>query len=73
MSYGAVLRELAEYLFERPYLTVQIAADGLDRTEVAVNEEMNRLEDDGVVVETTGQQRYRRFQARDVLDIVEPY
>lgn len=70
---GPVLRELVEYLFERPYLTVQIAADGLDRTEAAVNEAMNRLEADGVVVETTGKQRYRRFQARDVLDIVEPY
>jgi Fic family protein len=70
---GPVLRELVEYLFERPYLTVQIAADGLDRTEAAVNEAMNRLETDGVVVETTGKQRYRRFQAHDVLDIVEPY
>jgi hypothetical protein len=38
-----------------------------------VNDAMSRLEDDEIVVETTGKQRYRRFQARDVLEIVEPY
>lgn len=70
---GPVLRELIEYLFERPYVTVQVAAESLDRTEAAVNDAMSRLEDDGIVVETTGKQRYRRFQARDVLEIVEPY
>ena len=70
---GPVLRELVEYLFERPYVTVQVAAESLDRTEAAVNDAMSRLEYDEIVVETTGKQRYRRFQARDVLEIVEPY
>lgn len=30
---GPVLRELVEYLFERPYLTVQVAAESLDEQE----------------------------------------
>lgn len=70
---GPVLRELVEYLFARPYLTVQIASEALDRTEPAVNNAMDRLLTDGIVEETTGKQRYRRFEAREVVEIIEPY
>lgn len=70
---GPVLRELVEYLFERPYLTVQLATEAIDRTEPAVNDAMDRLREDGVVEETTGKQRYRQFEAREIVTIIEPY
>lgn len=70
---GPVLRELVEYLFVRPYLTVQLATEALDRTEPAVNEAMDRLREDAVVEETTGKQRYRQFEAREIVTIIEPY
>lgn len=70
---GPVLRELVDYLFERPYLTVTRAAEALDRTEPAVNNAMDQLREDDVVVETTGKQRYRQFEAREIITIIEPY
>lgn len=36
----------------------------------AANSAVDRLETEGVLRETTGQQRYREFQADEVLDVL---
>lgn len=68
---GPVLRELVEYLFERPYLTIPVAVEALEWTYPAVNSAMTQLDTDGVVVEITGKQSNRRFEAREIIDIIE--
>lgn len=69
---GPVVRELIELLFERPYLTAPAAVDALHRSQPAVNRVLNRLEDDGVVTERTGQKRHQVWAAQEILDLVEP-
>ena len=49
------------------------AVGATGRSQPAVNKWVRQLWDDGVLRETTGQQRNRRYEATDVLDIVEPY
>lgn len=70
---GAVIQELLEFIIQQPYFTEGQAVDALERSQPAVNAAINKLWDDQVVVETTGQQRNRRYEARDVLAVVEPY
>ena len=69
---GPVVRELVEFLFERSYITATAAIDALDRSQPAVNRALNRLENDGVVEEQTGNQRHQVWAAQDILTIVEP-
>ena len=47
--------------------------EALDRSQPAVNQAIRQLWDDDILRETTGQQRNRRYEATDVLAIVEPY
>lgn len=70
---GAVIREVVDFIIEQPYFTEPQAVDALDRSQPAVNNAIRTLWDDGVIAETTGQQRNRRYEAPAVLDIVEPY
>lgn len=70
---GVVVRELIDFIIEQPYLTEPQAVEALDRSQPAVNNAIRQLWDDGVLRETTGQQRNRRYEATDVLAIVEPY
>lgn len=69
---GPVVRELVEFLFERPYITASAAIDGLNRSQPAVNRALNQLENDGIVEEQTGHQRHQVWTAQDILKIVEP-
>jgi Fic family protein len=70
---GAVIDELVDFVIEQPYLTEQQAVEALERSQPAVNQQIRRLWDDGVLRETTGQQRNRRYEATEVLEIVESY
>jgi len=70
---GVVLGELIDFIIEQPYLTEPQAVAALGRSQPAVNQAIRTLWDDGVLRETTGQQRNRRYEALDVLEIVEPY
>ena len=70
---GAVIQELLDFIIEHPYLTEPQAVEALDRSQPAVNQSIRKLWDDGVLRETTGQKRNRRYEAPDVLEVVEPY
>lgn len=70
---GLVIRELLDFIIEQPYVTEPQAVDALNRSQPAVNGAIRQLWDDGIIEETTGQQRNRRYEAPEVLDIVEPY
>ncbi|MFC3959496.1 Fic family protein [Halovivax cerinus] len=70
---GTVIREVLDFVIEHPYLTEPQAVAALDRSQPAINQAIHRLWDDGVLRETTGQQRHRRYEAPAVLEIVEPY
>lgn len=61
---------LIEALFIEPIFTVSRAAELIDMSYQAANKAVDRLEEDGVVEELTGQERYREFQASDVLDVL---
>ena len=70
---GQVIRDLLDFVIEQPYFTEPQAVDALEWSQPAVNKAIRTLWDDGVLDETTGNQRNRRYQAPDVLEIVEPY
>jgi Fic family protein len=70
---GAVVTELIDFIIRQPYFTEPQAVEATGRSQPAVNKWVRQLWDDGVLRETTGQQRNRRYEATDVLDIVEPY
>lgn len=70
---GPVIRELLDFFIERPYFTEPQAVESLDRSQPAVNTAIRRLWDDGVLEETTGNTRNRRYQVPAILEIVEPY
>jgi len=63
-------RALIEALFTEPIFTVSRAAELIDMSYQAANKAVDRLEADGVVEELTGQERYREFQASEVLDVL---
>jgi len=64
------VRELAEAVFLEPIFTVSRATELIDMSYPAANKAVDRLEADGLLRERTGQQRYREFQAMDVLDVL---
>ncbi len=70
---GAVVTELIDFIIRQPYFTEPQAVKATGRSQPAVNKWIRQLWDDGILRETTGQQRNRRYEATDVLDIVEPY
>ena len=64
------VRKLIEALFVEPIFTVSRAAELIEMSYPAANKAVTRLEEDGVVAEQTGQERYREFQAMDILDVL---
>jgi Fic family protein len=64
------VRELADAAFVEPIFTVSRAAELIDMSYPAANKAIDRLEDDGLIEEQTGQERYREFQATEVLDML---
>jgi Fic family protein len=61
---------LADATFVDPIFTVSEAADLIDMSYPAANKAVDRLEADGLLEERTGKERYREFQATEVLEIV---
>lgn len=70
---GPVIQEVLDFIIQQPYFTEPQAVDALGRSQPAINSAIRTLWEDGIVEETTGNDRNRRYQALDVLDIVEPY
>lgn len=65
------VRRLAEALFAEPYFTVSEAAEMIDMTYQTANRAVERLVEDGVVTEITGNEQHRVFRAVEIMDIVE--
>ncbi|WP_415380313.1 Fic family protein [Halosimplex sp. TS25] len=64
------VRDVIEYVFEEPYLTAPRAIDATGRSRQAVYDAIEALEAEGIVAEISGSERYRVYEAPDVLDIV---
>jgi Fic family protein len=64
------VRELIDVLFEAPVFTAPKAADLIDRSHPATNNAISELESDGLIRETTGKERYREFQADEILEVL---
>lgn len=63
-------RALVDYVFEQPYVTGPRAVAAIDRSKPAVYDAIEALEAEGIVVETTGKQRNKVYEAPDVLEVL---
>lgn len=70
---GQVISEMVDFIVEQPYFSEPQAVEALGRSQPAVNKAIHKLWDDGIIVEKTGKQTHRRYEAEEVLDIVAPY
>lgn len=61
---------LAMRLFQHPYLTTAEVADLLDVTKQTARNAITELEEQGILQETTGKQRYQEFKAVDIFEIL---
>lgn len=61
---------LAMRLFQRPYVDTGTVVEMLDVTDQTARNAINELEASGVLEETTGKQRYRKYKAVDIFDIL---
>jgi Fic family protein len=64
------VRDVVDYIFEEPYLTAPRAIDATGRSKQAVYDAIDALENEGIVEEISGGERYRVFQAPAILDVV---
>lgn len=64
------VRELVDAVFVEPVLTVTRAAELIDMSYPAANTAVDQLVADGVLREKTGKERYREFEATEVLDVL---
>lgn len=64
------VRKLVEATFTEPVFTVSRAAELIDMTYQTANNAIDRLVEDDVLRETTGQEQYREFQADEVLGVL---
>jgi Fic family protein len=64
------VQALVEAVFVEPVLTVSRGAELIEMTYPAANDAVSRLVEDGVLEERTGKERYREFQALEVLDVL---
>jgi Fic family protein len=62
--------DLGMRLFENPYLDVNAAVDWLGVRYSTANRLVGQLEEDGVLVELTGQERNRFYRASEVFEII---
>lgn len=65
------VRNLALGLFEDPYFTVREASERIGVVYQTANNAVERLADDGVVTEITGNAQNRVFRAEEIMNIVE--
>lgn len=62
---------LGQRLFEQPYFTASEVAKMLDVEPTTAYRAIERLRDDGVLEEVTGQERNREFRATEIFEILE--
>ena len=67
---SATTRELVDYLFEQPYLTGPRAVEATGRSKPSVYDAIDRLEREGIVVETTGKERNKVYEAPEILSVL---
>jgi len=65
------VKRLVDSLFSEPYFSVNEAAEMIGMTYQSAKSAVDSLEEDGVVTELTGKQKYRVFEASEVMEIVE--
>ena len=65
------VRDLVDYIFEQPYLTGPRAVEATGRSKPSIYAAIDRLEGEGIVVETTGKQRNKVYEAPGVLSVLE--
>ena len=65
------VQRLIPVLFEQPYLTVTMTAERIDMSYPAANNAVDRLVEDGVLLQVEQRERNREFVATDVMAIVE--
>lgn len=63
--------QLSMEIFAQPYITVNEAKQMIDMAYRTANKAVDRLEEDGVLEETTGQSRNRVYRAKEVFDIIQ--
>ncbi|MDZ7702362.1 MAG: Fic family protein [Halobacteriales archaeon] len=63
-------RDLVDYVFEQPYLTGPRAVEATGRSKPAVYDAIRALESAGIVVETTGKERNKVYEAPEVLSVL---
>ncbi len=68
---GVVALKFIDVLFETPLITVSRAAEALDISRQSANALVKKFEDAGILVEITGNQRYKRYIFSDYLRIVQ--
>ncbi|NHN43229.1 Fic family protein [Halorubellus sp. JP-L1] len=64
------VRDVVEYVFEEPYLTAPRAIEATGRSRQAVYDAIEALEAEGIVEQISGGERYRVYEAPDVLAVV---
>lgn len=67
----SVVREVIDYIFEEPYLTAPRAIEATGRSRQAVYDAIEALEAEEIVAEISGSERYRVYEAPDILRVVE--
>ena len=67
---SATTRELVDYLFVQPYLTGPRAVEATGRSKPAVYDAIDALEGEGIILETTGKQRNKVYEAPEVLSVL---
>ncbi|MFC6614874.1 Fic family protein [Halopenitus salinus] len=66
-----VARDVIDYVFEEPYLTAPRAIEATGRSRQAVYDAIEALETEGIVDEISDSERYRVYEAPDILRVVE--
>ncbi|WP_436345506.1 Fic family protein [Natronorubrum sp. FCH18a] len=68
---SAAYARLACKLFDQPYLTAAVAEELLDVASPTAYRALDRLEEAGLLEETTGKERNREYRAREIFEILE--
>ncbi|WP_256301051.1 helix-turn-helix domain-containing protein [Haloarchaeobius salinus] len=64
------VRDVVDYVFEEPYLTASRAIEATGRSRQAVYDAIEALEAEGIVEEISGSERYRVYEAPQIIDVV---
>jgi Fic family protein len=68
---GVIALKFIDVLFETPVITVSRAAEALDVSRQTANSLVKKFEDAGILVEITGNKRYKRYMFGDYLRIIQ--